>query len=698
MDPQSLQIAYTVIAGYLLFLFSLGFAFRKFNSNVSDYFRSGCRGTWWLVGISVFVSGVSSRTFTANAGVAYNSGWTIWLIYLGGATGAIIDMIFLAPRFRQMRAITYPEVIQKRFGWELQQFSALMGLFGGLIGASLILWSLGVFCGAVFGMRVDLLIIGLGLVVLFYSVTGGRWAVMATDFLQTLIMVPMAALVTWLCYRRIGGFTGFMQEIRNQNLVGDFNMITPTETFPTADGQSWAYVMFFAIVVGVLFFALGVAILCFKRFDEGRKYPIFKSLGTGLIYWFLLCTIPTVMVLLIPAIYRAGGVGPLLASLFTLDFTEFRGYLAFQDTMKAPTYGPFWGAAMFISMMFGSLTLGGAIRYFSVKDGREARKSSAISVTLATLGIMFWLFPPMVARLIFNDHFATLPMGNPEEAAYAVAAMKVLPAGLIGLMTVSMFAAAMSTMDTALNVNAGMVTVDVYPFVCRVLKKKPMGPKGLFWLGQGFSIFFGVLTIFTALKFNSLKSSNIFQIMQETTALIHIPLLIPQLMGLFVKRAPYWGTFFSMGATLCFELFCSHVLHWPAHTRILMNLFFGCGAFMATLPFWRYEKEAYKDKVREFFRIMNTPIDFAKEVGAANDSAQLSMLGWFSIALATFVLALVAFPSETMTDNYEIMFIASVAYFVGILLLLARKKARLKESQAREDLKIEEEKGQNTPI
>lgn len=690
MDPQSLKIAYTVIIGYLMFLFGLGFAFRKFNSNVSDYFRSGCRGTWWLVGISVFVSGVSSRTFTANAGVAYNSGWTIWLIYLGGATGAIIDLIFLAPRFRQMRATTFPEIIERRFGWELQQFSALMGLFGGLVGASLILWSLGVFCGAVFGMSVDLLIIGLGLVVLFYSVTGGRWAVMATDFLQTLIMVPMAALVTWLCYKKIGGVSGFVEQIRSQNLVGDFNMITPTETFP-GDGQAWAYVMFGAVVLGTLLFVLITGILCFKRYDEGHDYPVSRSLLAGLGYWIALITVPTLMILLVPALYRAGGVAPLLGSLASADWSRLVEYVGFQETMQAPTYGPFWGAAMFVTMMFGSITLGGAIRYFSVKDGREARKSSAVSVTLATLGIAFWLFPPMVARLIFNDHFATLDMNNPEEAAYAVAALKVLPASLIGLITVAMFAAAMSTMDTALNVNAGMVTIDIYPFCCRILKKKPMGAKGQFWLGQGFSVFFGLVTIVAALKFNAIKTSNIFEIMQETTALIHIPLLIPQLMGIFVKRAPYWGTFFSMGVTLCFELFCSHKLGWPAHTRILMNTFFGCGAFMATTPFWRYQGEAYKNKVRDFFRTMNTPVNFAEEVGEANDSMQLSMLGWFSVALGTFVLSLVAFPSEDMTDNYEIMFVAGIAYAVGTLLLLARKRARRREAAARQARASEEE-------
>ena len=53
-------IEYIVIAGYFAMLIGIGFIMKKLNSNVSDYFRSGCRGSWYLVGASAFMAALSS--------------------------------------------------------------------------------------------------------------------------------------------------------------------------------------------------------------------------------------------------------------------------------------------------------------------------------------------------------------------------------------------------------------------------------------------------------------------------------------------------------------------------------------------------------------------------------------------------------------------------------------------------------------
>ena len=44
-----------------------------------------------------------------------------------------------------------------------------------------------------------------------------------------------------------------------------------------------------------------------------------------------------------------------------------------------------------------------------------------------------------------------LGISKPAEAAYAIASIKLLPTGLIGLIVVAILTASMSTMDTGLN-------------------------------------------------------------------------------------------------------------------------------------------------------------------------------------------------------------------------------------------------------
>src|SRR5277367_842363 len=109
-------IEYVVIGCYLIFLVIIGAAFHRFNRNVSDYFRSGCRGTWWLVGASVFMGNVTANSFTSSAGVAFQAGWSVAIIYIGNAVGYFVNFLFLAAWFRQLRATTGPEVIRMRFG------------------------------------------------------------------------------------------------------------------------------------------------------------------------------------------------------------------------------------------------------------------------------------------------------------------------------------------------------------------------------------------------------------------------------------------------------------------------------------------------------------------------------------------------------------------------------------------------------
>jgi Na+/proline symporter len=208
-----------VIVVYLVFLLAVGTIFNRLNKNVSDYFRSGAKGTWWLVGSSLFIGAISSATFTATAGVAYDAGLTALMVSVGMWIGQLINILFLARWFRQLRCITFPEVLRNRFSTGVEQMYSLTSMFFQLIFAAITLWSIAVFSGAVFKLNVPLLIFGLGGVVIFYSTFGGRWAVMATDFLKGLILFPMALLMLWLSLKEIGGVSELFARIQEAGLV-----------------------------------------------------------------------------------------------------------------------------------------------------------------------------------------------------------------------------------------------------------------------------------------------------------------------------------------------------------------------------------------------------------------------------------------------------------------------------------------------
>ena len=63
-------LEYVVIAGYLVFMVLIGILFTRLNRDTGDYFRSGSKGSWWMVGTSAYMAGTSAYTFTAASGIA----------------------------------------------------------------------------------------------------------------------------------------------------------------------------------------------------------------------------------------------------------------------------------------------------------------------------------------------------------------------------------------------------------------------------------------------------------------------------------------------------------------------------------------------------------------------------------------------------------------------------------------------------
>src|SRR6185436_10731669 len=115
------------------------------------------------------------------------------------------------------------EAIRQRFDRASEQFFTWLQLPFGLLQAGLWLNSLGVFFGAVFGIDVAFTIIVTGLVVLIMAVIGGSWAVLASDFIQVLILMPVCLAVTILAIVKIGGPAAFVTQAPARHL--DFSQV-----------------------------------------------------------------------------------------------------------------------------------------------------------------------------------------------------------------------------------------------------------------------------------------------------------------------------------------------------------------------------------------------------------------------------------------------------------------------------------------
>jgi SSS family transporter len=575
------NIEFLVIIGYLVLIAIVGLVFKRFSSDTDDYFKSGCKGSWWLVGSSAFMSAFSAWTFTGAAGVAFESGFSVMIIFLGNAFGFFLNFLFLGPWLRQMRVTTFPEAISKRFGEKTRMFYALYEVPIRILYSAMALYGLGIFCSAVFGYNIFQVILACGIIVLFYSATGGRWAVMATDFLQGLILVPLTILIAWLCISKLGGIDNMFAQIEAQGLSEKFKMINSAALFGGAYTWGWASAM------------------------------------------------------------------------------VTKGFLVFNSMYAGP-------------------------RYFSVKDGREARKAALFASGLFLLGGLIWFLPPITARLLFAEDVMALGISKPAEAAYAIASIKVLPTGLIGLVVVAILTASMSTMDTGLNTNVAILIKDIYPKVARRFKWTLKSETELLKYGRLYTWFMGVFILLLALYMAQAKGKGIFEIMLDVGALLMTPIQIPLMWGLFIKRTPKWAALLSISFALTVSLMAfmniplSTFGYSPEATWTFQAKFFGvfiAGSlgFLLSIPFAPAKDSEHRKMVDNFITTMKTPIDFDSEVGAANDWAQLKVIGLFGTVIAVFIALMLLIPNP-LGGRITIATLALIIGSLSGLMILASKR------------------------
>ena len=212
------------------------------------------------------------------------------MIYLANSVGFAINGLFLAKWFWQIRAITGPEVIRLRFDIGTQQFYAWMSFVTQTLYSSLHLLGLAIFCSAVFGYQIEQVIVVVGLVVLLYSLIGGSWAVTATDFLQTLILVPITILVAFLCLVKLGGVGALLDGIKTMNLSADYAVFNAPDRFPLrAYTYAWALAMLLKNVIGYNTLTAANRYFSVKDGREAQKaaWLGFVLMSVGAFIWFI---------------------------------------------------------------------------------------------------------------------------------------------------------------------------------------------------------------------------------------------------------------------------------------------------------------------------------------------------------------------------------------------------------------------------
>jgi solute:Na+ symporter, SSS family len=552
-------VDYVVIAVYMALMLAIGFYSARFNRGASDYFKGGNRIPWLVAGLSSFMSGFSAWTFTGAAGLAYQQGVIAILLYIGNAVTFLLGYFLFAVRWRRARISTVMEYLVERFDERTRQAFSWTTVFFQLFTGASMLYGLGLFVSSTSGLPLTWTIVGCGAVILAYCVVGGLWAVVITDFLQAVILMPFTLVMFFASLSRVGGLGGL--------LAG----LPPEMKSLSHPGPGWIYVLSWTVMV-----------------------------------------------------------------------------------------------------TFGYNTAAMAQRYFSVDDERSARKVALLCFGLFLIGAFMWFVPPLAMRILYPDLRAVWPgLANPHEASYAVAALTLLPTGLVGIMLAAMFSATMSSLSGLFNMHAAVISKDIY----QTLFARKADEKKL--LIVGWIATFGVGAAITAIAAAmAARGASVFGTMLIFNTVMSLAYGPPALLGLVVRRTPSWSGLASFAVGLALGCYGAFIAHWSLVQNVAIIIPASVAVFLGSALF--PDRDAAGAARRDgLFRRLDTPVDVASELRASPDrtAAVFRFLARTTAAVGVASLALIAYarPGER----------AIVIVYVGLTLAIAAALALIRGAPAK---------------
>ncbi|WNJ16571.1 sodium:solute symporter family protein [Pontibacter sp. G13] len=163
-------------------------------------------------------------------------------------------------------------------------------------------------------------------------------------------------------------------------------------------------------------------------------------------------------------------------------------------------------------------------RYTSVSTPKDAQKVGWLFSALYIISPVIWMLPPMIYRTM-NPSLE----GLADEGAYLLMCQKVLPVGMMGLMIGGMVFATSSSVNTTLNISAGVLTHDLY----RGFFPKTSSEK-LLKIGRLSTVILGLITIVVALLVPAM--GGIVEVVMGLAAVTGGAMFLPPIWALFSKR------------------------------------------------------------------------------------------------------------------------------------------------------------------
>jgi solute:Na+ symporter, SSS family len=177
-----------VLVVYLVVVVGLGIWLAKRSKTTEGFMAAGGALPGWAVGLSIFGTFVSSISFLANPGKAYDANWNPFVFGLSLPLAAWVATRYFVPFFRRTGEVSAYSHLEARFGPWARVYAVACYLLTQMGRIGTILYLVALALAPLTGWSVITIILITGILVTLYTLIGGIEAVIWTDVVQSIVL------------------------------------------------------------------------------------------------------------------------------------------------------------------------------------------------------------------------------------------------------------------------------------------------------------------------------------------------------------------------------------------------------------------------------------------------------------------------------------------------------------------------------
>ena len=513
---------------------------------------------WSTIGLSVMATQASAITFISTPGQAYESGMGFIQNYFGLPLALIIVSVFFIPIYFKLKVYTAYEYLERRFDLKTRMFGAFLFLIQRGLAAGITIYAPSLILSTILEWNLSYTILGTGILVIIYTVSGGTKAVSITQKQQMGVIMG-------------GMFVAFGYIL---SYVTDF--ISLTEAIDVA---------------GIL----GKTDAIDFDFSFEKRYTIWSGLMAGLV---------------LQLSYFGTDQSQVQRYLAGKNIKESRMGLMFNAILKIPMqfFVLFVGVMVYVFYIFYTPPI-----HFNEKSLLVIKKSAARDQLIAiensyndlilkrkNLTLSYTEESSTIKKFQLKDDLINIdarqevlrnnvkdlitkvdPELSTKDSDYVFLTfiLDYLPNGFIGLLIAVILSASMSSTSSELNSLASTSTVDLYQ---RIIKRKDTD-KNYLNASKWITFIWGVLAIIFA--FIASDSENLIETVNIIGSVFYGTILGIFLVAFFIKRVQGNAVFIAAIIAESMVIAC-HFLNVNGYFTIGYLWYNAIGVFVTVIIAW----------------------------------------------------------------------------------------------------------------